>query len=583
MIKRFSKTIQNILPLWVSLFLPVFLAWGCSKESGTPENLAEYRRVKTDAIELYNFLHPLRCSRIGLLKADSSLFTYSEGEIEAGLRRLDRLLERTSVLTTEGLGQKDIYDSQLVLGWLRGQRFGLADLRLHEINPMLYCWMINEALWGIPSRGYPPGDNELEDYRARVGKLPVLMENAKILCRKPSQLHIRLSLEMLDRLLESTGELKNLVQGRYSSDTAWLDPVVEIISGFRNYIRYDLSKRSHGRIILGSENLAKIFEYDEHLMENPNNILQEADKKIRKLLVSRRTINKSMEGSTGSKDSGNNRADSSFDLIGESAEIAENILNRIKTGSVRQGPMRSHPDIILSRNPGCFDSFRENSFLSFPCGGRRIAQWTPSLLDSGDKNRGFINVNTAHWRRRERAEGDSDGHPAEELSLLQYQIIKALLMKEECFRSFPLSDTLRVIFCGETHVYSCLSEILSQRLSHNPGSLNIRLRSIDEAILDLARMVAVFRLHGGNYSVESAAGFFMSTAGLRKEEAIENVHSALISPAVAYPGLSRLITDDISDNLRKSKDLELRSKKTLEIINSHPALPISFIKDIYFE
>jgi len=583
MINRFSKKNQNNAPLGISLLMMILLAWGCSPDSGTPPNLLEFRKMSTEAIELYTSIHPLRCSRLGMLRADSSLFTFSGKEIDAALKELNRLLEKSSTLTTEGLSQKDIYDSQLVLGWLEGERFALNDLRLYEINPMLYCWMINEALWGIPSRQYPPGDDELEDYRTRIEKLPVLIENAGNLCRKPSQLHIEFSLKMLDRLLESSDQLKALVQERYHEEVVWLDQVLEVIEDFRSYIRYDLSERSHGRIILGSENLARIFEYDEHLSENPNNLLREADKRIRKLMVSRRTLNRSMERLTGSKDSEGVEGGSSLDPVFKSAETAGDILNHIKKGPIRHGPLPEYPYVILSRNPLDFNSFRENSFLSLPYGGERPVRWTPSLLDGEDEDGGFITINTGRLNIDERSGRGladlSDG----ELSLLRYRITEALLMRKECRSSFPAPDTLRSVFCGETHLFGCLSEVLSEQLDHRPGGFNIRLHSIDQAILDLARAAAVFRLHGGNYSIESATGFFMETAGLEKNEAVENVYSVLVSPAVAYAGLALLITEDISDRLRTSKDLELRSRKTLQILRSHQALPVSFIEDIYFD
>jgi len=559
----------------------LILFTGCEKGNKSSGNSRRYREIKYNSTELYFRLHPLRSSRIGIQRADSALFTFSEEELSRADENITSILEKMSNLTTEGLTEEEIDNSVLILNWLYGERFALNKLSYYKNNPVIYCWMVNEALWGIPSRQSPPEDNEMVNYRKRLMKIPRLLSTAKKTIDKPSQLHTEISYNMLKEILSEFDNLKALVSKRYEDDPKELDSTLEYIKDFKNYIDEDLSGRSYGRMILGLENITKIFDYDEQILSNPNMIMETAEKKIQILLSSRRALNISIDGESEGKNPG--EAEIPIDKISKSrilemiGEINKNISG--STGGFSQSP-RDMPEVIFTDNPGRIAFYIKNPYLSIPYPQKFPVVWIPPPLNSPPPGNGHLLVSME--RLKESASYLPDYLSGE--SFAAYSIIRALSDKNASSVHLFTGDTLRTLLCSETYRSGLLSNSIDNTLRrYSESKLQMRLHLINDRILDLAGAMTVFKLHSGNYSRKMARDFFMKRCGFDKRESTYRVETLLISPAAAYPGITRIMLTNINDKLKSSDDIKLRRISAFEFLKSNPHLPVSLLSNKYLD
>ncbi|MDZ7861018.1 MAG: hypothetical protein U5O15_10225 [Candidatus Krumholzibacteriota bacterium] len=572
--KRF---LLNRLIIIITAVLILFA--GCEKDNKSSGNSKRYREIKNNSTELYFRLHPLRSSRIGIQRADSALFTFSEEELSEAEENITSILDNLSNLTTEGLTEEEIDNSVLILNWLYGERFALNRLSYHKNNPVIYCWMINETLWGIPSRLSPPEDNEMENYRKRLMKIPRLLSTAKETIDKPSQLHTKISRNMVKDILSEFDNLKALVSTRYERGFNELDSTLKYIEDFQKYINEDLSERSYGKMILGLENITKIFDYDEQILSNPNMIIERVEKKTQKLLSSRRSLKIMIDRESEDKKPG--ESEIPIDKISKSrilemiGEINKDI--SFSGAGFSQSP-REMPEVIFTDNPGRFAFYIKNPYLSIPYPQKFPVVWIPPPLNSPPPRNGHLLVSMN--RLKESADYLPDHLSGESFAV--FSIIRALSDKNISSEYLFTGDTLRTLLCSETYRLGLLFNSIDNTLKrYTERNLQMRLHLINARMLDLAGAMTVFKLHSGNYSKKMARDFFMERCGFDKKESTYRVESLLISPAAAYPGITRILLNNINDRLKSSDDIKLRRMGAFEFLKSNPPLPISLLNNKY--
>ncbi|MCD6379240.1 hypothetical protein J7M07_02185 [bacterium] len=576
-INKKGFTIKRFIVILTMVFI---LFSGCEKDNTSTKNSRKYHKIKTNSLELYFRLHPLRSSRIGIESADSTLFTFSEKEVLSTNTDINNILEMLSTLTTEGLKEKEIDNSKLILNWLQGEKLVLNELSCYKNNPVLYCWILDEALWGTPSRLSPPNENEMEYYKKRLQKIPGLLNNAKRLIDKPSQLHTKVSLSMIEELINKFDSLKVMVSKRYETDIVILDSTLKYIKDFQGFIKNDLSRRSYGKMILGSENITRIFDYDEHILTNPNMLISMAEKRIHELLLSKQALkNKlSQKAATEKPDKSDTPMDitSKFTISTMVCEISGNLARE----TVFTQSQNKVTKIVFTENPGRFDYYRKNPYLSTPFTGKFPIEWIPPTLHSPLSKRGYLLICRDKINP---ADNSLSNQPVNE-SFLAYSIIRAISAKKGCSPYIFTGDTLKTILCSETYKFGLLFHNIENTISRcQKRPIEIRIHDINTRILDLARVVIVIKLHSGNYSLEMAANFLIEKAGLDQKETTYNVEVALISPSIAYAGITRIMMSEMDRKLKSSDNIKLKEMSAFELLQSNPGLPIPMIRKKYFK
>jgi hypothetical protein len=561
-----------------ALFALAVVYTGCAREKRSERAAAEYGQLVSEAVALSVRIEPLRSSRIGMTGSDSLLFTFSDGEISEALSRLGGLEDRLTRSSVSSLSPRDVDNAEVIAYWLRGELFALREMQSFRYNPFLYSWMAEEALWGIPSRVGLPYPGELTAYRARLAKIPALLANARRLLDDPAETHTRFAAERLDSITASFGRLDSLTRERYGeSITADLDAARRAIADFRRFVGDSLLARSHGKVILGSENLSKIFLYEELVNADPNMIMGKAESIMRKLKSLEASFEKRIEfeerGSLGRVRAAPETARPTrrapapptpepFDtevyrilteLAGDSAgagfgagRVARLVIRYpTRTGyhswlpkniSLTLPPPVEHPVEIFTTEP----------FAAPPC--RAYGFFSREARDlSEDKLRARLLRATPHILEMD-LRGCEDG------------------------------DTLGAVFASETFrdgwYYLNTRELATDLRTPRPL---LGRRLLEEEIVALARTVVVFRLHAGSMTSDDAAAYLVETTGMSPADAANEVLVASISPLVAYPGMAMVLVENMLETVAYVSGLDRPERKLLDSFRASRGMPLPVI------
>jgi hypothetical protein len=512
---------------------------GCGAKKSAPDYEGAYRLAASGAMALRSEIEPLRGSRLGITAADSLLFTYSEGEIREALKRLKRLEAQMSKIPAGSLRERDVDHATVIIGWARGARFAFEDLQSHRSSPLLYCSTAEEALWGIPSRVVSPASGEVEAYRKRIMRIPVLLSNGRTNLRNPADWHVRCAIERLDTIAAGLPGLAALVRQRYGQS---LDKEIETVRlaivDFRAFASGTLLSVSHGRIILGSENLSKIFGYGELINADPNTLVIEAENHMKRLATERASILKRFElerrnilpRRSAAAAAGIEPFEARIERI--RSELRTAIAEDSTSGTISgAGEPLVHPARLeyLSQSEAAF-------YFSIPPAGDAAAASVTFPFSAPDC-RTYLAVSAAAARMSDDA--------------LRFALLRATprMIEPDRLRC-KAADSIAAVFSsatfGEGWRYLALQEF-AQNLKRNSPELYLLV--LDDWKREFARMVVVLTLHAGTRTSDGAEQYLVENLGIQREEAAREVLTASVSPAIAYPAISMILVEDMLKNV----------------------------------
>ena len=523
----------------IILFSIAGLGPGCGAKRSASEYGDLYRRYASLAVKLCAEIEPLRASRLGISSSDSLLFTYSEDEIQGALAKSQRLLTRFSSIPAGRLNGGDTDRATVVIDWLRGVSFAFDGFDSFRWNPLLYSWTAEEALWVIPSRIEPPYSGELEAYRRRILRIPSLFSNAAAHLKGPAEWHARYAIDELDTLAAGLPGLAALVRQRYGASLdGELATVRQSILDFRGFLSDTLIPVSHGKLIIGSENLSKIFLYGEHLNADPNVLVAEGQRQMKRLDSEKSSILKRIElehqGILPARPAAVPVNNEPFEsrlqrLLGEPGPAGggSSLLGRTR-GARATSAFPARPE-YLSRSG-------KSPYLSIPpSGDRTAAAVTPPFSAPACQSRLALSAGAQRI-----------GDDALRFALL----CAAPRMLETDRLSCEAKDTTAVLFSSATFEdgwrYVALLELGIQIKKDNPA---LYILVLDDWRAEYARMVVVFSLHAGTMTSDGAIRYLMESLNMHREAAEREVIAASVSPAVAYPAISMILIDDMLRNV----------------------------------
>ncbi len=548
----------------------------------------QYHAIVQGSVHLYSRLHPLRSSRLDLYGADSILFTFAPEEIEGLGEEIERLLNEVSGIQPAYLDEAAVDNLTLIMNWLKGERFALGELALYRKNPLLYCWVAEEALYGIPSRIEPPYDGEREAYEKRIARIPLLLENAMRLLKNPAAPHVSLAAERTAALREALGSLEERLVSRYGEEVAGLGDVRRALGEFSFFLDDDLSQRAHGSIIIGTENLTRILLYDESLTIDPGWIEREGERAIERSRARAAAIRKRIEAiaeMTGSMEPKASGLDSVL-LAWESgrtegpdrarpAGITESVvmhdletLDAIAVGIFRAGGGAPAPTVVRGMEIEHRQLTPSNPYLTLPSPEpARLFIIPPSPFGQKPCDEYIVH------RARNAPPGPVD---------YEYALLGVLQPVRESGRHLCLSaDTVRTILSSETfrdgwrniHIRDIINHLGVQKPV-------LELLLLEENIRALARMQVVFRLQAGTFTREAAIAYLMkSVDGLSPQEARSDYLLASASPLVAYRGISLLLIDEMLKLSQFSRGDDSPRYPLRDLLLRNSGLPLSLIME----
>ncbi|UCF05737.1 MAG: hypothetical protein JSV33_01475 [bacterium] len=535
----------------------------CGGKGEDPQSEARYAEFERKIVDLYCDLHPLVSSRLGLYRADSLLFTFSERELVEAAHRLNGLLDDLDGFDLSALAPHRIDNLELLANWIKGELFALETVRNHRRNPLLYCWMIEEALCGPCTRIDAPYDGERAAYEKRIARIPALCAHARDHLTDPAQPHVRLSIDLLDRLLTLFAEIEARASRRYGSPIGPIDEVRSAVEEFLDYIEYDLSQYAFGRLILGSENLSKILIYDELLDIDVNKMVQEAERAIRKLESQALSLEKSLESIAVP---GEDMLCTGMPIDSCIKELISEIDTRSYEGKLIERIEEERIEIVFN---GCRDASGElpaNPYLTIPPPDEpfSFAVFTPPFSGRDAATSLYMPRNLPD---------DTD--------TLLYQLLSAsAIVRSIGFERIERGDTLRTIVGGQTFRIAWRIHNLMDCIETFPEK-RLLLQSIfmREKIHALARMIVVFKLHAGTFTSESAIEYLSTTAGVSMRRAGYEVTLAASSPSLAYSGLCILMLEEMVKKAGLARGRKKPHRFVRQLLLDNLDLPLPMIQN----
>jgi len=495
--------------------IALLLTAGCGERSPEDSTRKAFDAIADDAVSLYVSMHPLRASRLGLDGADSLLFTFSPAEIEHAMTAIDTMIAVVSALSANNLDDSRIDEALLLNDWMKGEQFAFMQARTCLDNPLLYCWMIEEALMGLPSRPWPPDDGERQAWAARISHLPALVENASTLLKKPGGTHLDEAARRLLILSDRLPRIAMMAEKRYGGPVAELEPARGAVRKYREIIDDLREIGTSSRLIMGMEELSRILKYSEHLDFDPAKMIAEAEKITRRL----------------SRQVAPAGAAVIYPLeehIDVSAELADSILGGIEEGlsSRRTFGRKKRPRSPVAGYEERWIPLRlpVNPYLTLPVIPEREIRY---LFTPEGHNACVPTVCIPEGRNLTR-------------DRLVYELLLSSSLMSSPDRKLCRDDSrIRMIFGVETYRYAWQAHN-SVDLTGLIPERRMQLSRIHttEKMTALSRMILVFRLHSGKYTAEAAREYLREVTPLDEIQIDREVMRAIVSPVSALEGIA---------------------------------------------
>jgi hypothetical protein len=561
------KPARSVSAVSVLLCLALLVS-GCAGKKNVPDYADTYRRLASSAVKLYAGIEPLRASRLGLASADSLLFTYSKEETDDAVKRLKALEARFSKIPAGRLSAGDVDRATVIINWLRGTRFAFEVLDSGRSNPVLYAWAAEEALWVIPSRIAPPYDGELEAYRKRILRVPDLLASGAANLKDPADWHVRRSIEMLDTLAASLPRLARLVETRYGTRLdRELDAAAQAIGSFREFASSTLLPSSYGRLIIGSENLAKIFQYDELIDADPNVLIVEAEKQITRIASEKITLERRIEYERQGMKRANRPnvpppANEPFET--RVARLMEEPGGAEKRGTLPGSPRGTAATLAYPAFPRYVSRSAKSPCLSIPLAGSSIGAATvPSI--STPPCRVFVALPAL-------ARSESD-------EALRIALLPAVprMLDPDGLRC-AARDTVAAVFSSATFEdgwrYLVTQELVPDIKRDDPG---LYLLVLEDWLKQYARLIVVLDLHAGTMTSDDATQYLVKTLNIERGDASREVLAASVSPALAYPAISMILVDEMIRNVSYVFGYDKPQQELAKMLLASRDIPLSMI------
>jgi hypothetical protein len=551
-----------------ALLCLAMIASGCAGKKNVPDYTETYRRLASSAVKLSIRIEPLRGSRLGLASADSLLFSYSKEETGGAIKRLKSLESQFSKIPAGRLSAGDLDRATVIINWLRGTRFAFEVLDCSRSNPLLYAWAAEEALWVMPSRIVPPYDGELEAYRKRLLRVPDLLASGAANLENPADWHVRHTIEKLDTLAASLPRLALLVETRYGARLdRELDAARQAIQSFREYAASTLLPSSYGRLIIGSENLTKIFQYDEMINSDPNMLVVEAEKQIKRIASEKATLAKRIEfGKTDrARENRLNGSPPANELF--EARVAR-LLEELRGSKERQAllgsPRGAEATLAYPAFPLYVSRSAKSPCLSIPPAGDAIAATMTSSI-STPPCRVFLALPAPARRESDAA--------------LRFALLRAAprMLDPDKLRC-AAKDTVSAVFSSATFEegWRCLVvQELAQDIKKDDPELYLLV--LEDWLRQYARLIVVLALHAGTMTSDAATQYLVETLTLEPGEAAREVLAASVSPALAYPALSMILVDEMIKNVSYVFGYDKPQQELARILLASRDIPLSLI------
>ena len=223
-----SKAMKRILILIGIIIL------GCRS---SPET--SFDNLNQAFISWYFKYHPVESTRYNMSKNNGRFSLNTKTEMDEYYADISRFLIELSQIDATKIAHNSRIDYNILYSQLEKMKYVIDEIKPWEWNPLWTLDELHDGLYILSERENIDMDNRVSAIQSRLGKIPELLENSKILMIAHSKIHILYSNTRVDKLLILLQQLPL----KLNSDNITLDNIDDLIKkstvaleDFKNWI-----------------------------------------------------------------------------------------------------------------------------------------------------------------------------------------------------------------------------------------------------------------------------------------------------------------------------------------------------------
>ena len=223
-----SKAMKRIL------ILIGIIIFGCRS---SPET--SFDNLNQAFISWYFKYHPVESTRYNMSKNNGRFSLNTKTEMDEYYADISRFLIELSQIDATKIAHNSRIDYNILYSQLEKMKYVIDEIKPWEWNPLWTLDELHDGLYILSERENIDMDNRVSAIQSRLGKIPELLENSKILMTAHSKIHILYSNTRVDKLLILLQQLPL----KLNSDNITLDNIDDLIKkstvaleDFKNWI-----------------------------------------------------------------------------------------------------------------------------------------------------------------------------------------------------------------------------------------------------------------------------------------------------------------------------------------------------------
>ena len=216
------------------LILIGIIIFGCRS---SPET--SFDNLNQAFISWYFKYHPVESTRYNMSKNNGRFSLNTKTEMDEYYADISRFLIELSQIDATKIAHNSRIDYNILYSQLEKMKYVIDEIKPWEWNPLWTLDELHDGLYILSERENIDMDNRVSAIQSRLGKIPELLENSKILMIAHSKIHILYSNTRVDKLLILLQQLPL----KLNSDNITLDNIDDLIKkstvaleDFKNWI-----------------------------------------------------------------------------------------------------------------------------------------------------------------------------------------------------------------------------------------------------------------------------------------------------------------------------------------------------------
>src|SRR3954464_5638198 len=197
---------------------------------------------------------------------DDKLTDYSPEAVAKELKRAKdfrQQLEQFSDLTK--LTGPNRVDVRLMRDNIDNEIFGIEELKEREWNPLLYNESLANSIYLLVARDFAPAEKRATSIRARLEKIPVVIEQAKANLKNPPKVYTETAIDQtqgaISLVKEGLNETLDKAPKAKAELAALQEKTIAALTEYKTWLQNDLLPRSTGDFRIGADKFRKKLRF----------------------------------------------------------------------------------------------------------------------------------------------------------------------------------------------------------------------------------------------------------------------------------------------------------------------------------